>query len=305
MRRFGVALTIVVLACAGIASTALAKTTSLTKISVDGAVGVKPTVLFSKPFAAKTSANRLITPGTGTAVAKNAKVAFDYVVIDGRTGKELETSFGAGPITLPLSSKTAPAGLVKGLVGANIGSRVLIAIAPKEGLTKQARKGVKKGDTLLFVLDVKSVRSPLAKATGEAVTPIDGLPTVVLDAKGTPTVTVPKVPAPTDLVAQVLIKGAGPAVTSGQTITAHYVGVIYGSGKTFDSSWARGTPADFAIGKGQVIPGWDKALVGQTVGSQVLLVIPPADGYGTTGNSQAGISGTDTLVFVVDILDAY
>jgi len=36
----------------------------------------------------------------------------------------------------------------------------------------------------------------------------------------------------------------------------------------------------------------------------VLLVIPPAEGYGTSGNSQAGISGTDTLVFVVDILDA-
>ena len=58
------------------------------------------------------------------------------------------------------------------------------------------------------------------------------------------------------------------------------------------------------IGQGKVIPGWDKGIVGQTVGSQLLLVIPPADGYGTTGNSQAGISGTDTLVFVVDILDA-
>ncbi len=45
--------------------------------------------------------------------------------------------------------------------------------------------------------------------------------------------------------------------------------------------------------------------MGQTIGSQVLLVIPPADGYGTSGNSQAGISGTDTLVFVVDLLDAY
>lgn len=305
MRRLGVALTIVVFVCAGLASSAIAKSTTLAKVSVDGAVGEKPTVLFSKPFSVKKSGNRVITAGTGSAVPANASVAFDYVVINGRTGKELETSFGTGPITLPLASKTAPTGLVKALVGAAIGSRVLVAIAPKEGLTSQARKGVKKGDTLLFVLDVKSVRSPLAKATGEAVTPAPGLPTVVLDAKGTPTVTVPKTAAPTDLVTQVLIKGAGPEVTSGQTITAHYIGVIYGSGKTFDSSWARGAPTDFAIGKGQVIPGWDKALVGQTVGSQVLLVIPPADGYGASGNSQAGIAGTDTLVFVVDILDAY
>jgi peptidylprolyl isomerase len=85
----------------------------------------------------------------------------------------------------------------------------------------------------------------------------------------------------------------------------HYTGVIWGSGKQFDSSWDRRTPADFTIGTGNVIPGWDTGLVGQTVGSQVLLVVPPDQGYGSNGNSQAGIAGTDTLVFVVDILDAY
>ncbi len=63
--------------------------------------------------------------------------------------------------------------------------------------------------------------------------------------------------------------------------------------------------ADFVIGNGQVIAGWDEGLVGQTVGSQVLLVVPPDKGYGTAGNTDAGIKGTDTLVFVVDILDAY
>ena len=104
---------------------------------------------------------------------------------------------------------------------------------------------------------------------------------------------------------QPLIKGDGPVVESGQTVRVHYTGIVYATGKQFDSSWDRGDPADFVIGQGKVIPGWDKGLVGQTVGSQVLLVIPPADGYGTSGNSQAGISGTDTLVFVVDILDAY
>ena len=63
----------------------------------------------------------------------------------------------------------------------------------------------------------------------------------------------------------------------------------------------------FAVGAtpSQLIPGWDKGLVGQHIGSRVLLVIPPADGYGKTGNPQAGIKGTDTLVFVVDVLGAY
>ena len=55
----------------------------------------------------------------------------------------------------------------------------------------------------------------------------------------------------------------------------------------------------------QVIPGWDKGLAGQTVGTRVLLVIPPADGYGKTGSAQAHIKPTDTLVFVVDILGAF
>ena len=58
------------------------------------------------------------------------------------------------------------------------------------------------------------------------------------------------------------------------------------------------------IGAGQVIPGWDKTLVGQKIGSRVLLVVPPKEGYGSKGSSQAGIKGTDTLVFVVDILNA-
>ena len=83
---------------------------------------------------------------------------------------------------------------------------------------------------------------------------------------------------------------------------AQYVGVIAASGKEFDSSWSRSQPASFQIGAGAVIPGWDEGLVGQTEGSRVLMVIPPAKGYGAAGNAGAGISGTDTLIFVVDVL---
>jgi len=48
----------------------------------------------------------------------------------------------------------------------------------------------------------------------------------------------------------------------------------------------------------------DKGLIGQTTGSRVMLSIPPAQGYGSAGASQAGIKGNDTLLFVVDIIDA-
>jgi peptidylprolyl isomerase len=93
-------------------------------------------------------------------------------------------------------------------------------------------------------------------------------------------------------------------VAKGDLLVANYLGQIW-RGKVFDNSYDRRRPAAFPIGLGQVIPGWDETLVGATIGSRVLLSIPPAKGYGSTGNPQAGIKGTDTLVFVVDLLGTY
>ena len=292
---------------AGLASSATAAAAPLASVTVAGGPGAKPTVKFAKPFAVKTTANKVVTAGTGAALTSGQTITFDYVLVDGRTGAQLETSYGGTPGSLVLDQAKTATQLVKSLTGQTIGSRVLVAIAPKDGLTKRLKSSkVKKNDTLLFVIDVKGVRTPLSRATGAAVPPVDGLPTVTLAADGKPTITIPPgVTAPTQLVSQVLIKGTGPVVTAGQTISVHYTGVIWGTGKQFDSSWDRGQPLDVVIGKGNVVAGWDEGLVGQTVGSQVLLVIPPDKGYGSAGQSSAGISGTDTLVFVVDILDAY
>ena len=291
------------------ATVGTAATIPLATVTVSGAPDAKPTVKFPKPFATTASDYRVVTPGTGSLLPKGARITFDFLVIDGRTGAELGSSFGSRPIATVLDAKQSPKGLLKGLVGSSVGSRVLIALSPKEGLAANAKtngaKNVKKDDTLLFVVDVKSLRTPLARATGEAVTPADGLPTVTLRASGKPSIKVPSDAAPTQLVVQPLIKGTGAAVTAGQTVTAHYTAVIWDSGKKFDSTWDRGAPGDITTGAGNVIPGLDAGLVGQTIGSQVLYVIPPDQGYGSTGNSAAGITGTDTLVFVVDILDAY
>ncbi|MGN9774637.1 FKBP-type peptidyl-prolyl cis-trans isomerase [Micromonospora sp. H33] len=103
------------------------------------------------------------------------------------------------------------------------------------------------------------------------------------------------------LVVTPLIKGTGPEVKTGQTITTNYVGVFYADGKEFDSSWKRGEPASFPIGVGQVIPGWDQGLVGVTVGSRVQLDIPAELAYGA--NPPAG-APTGPLRFVVDVLAA-
>ena len=309
MRRSAVLLLVVSCALVGVLGglpTAGAAAAPLSGVTVSADVATKPEVDVDTPFAVEKTGNKVVTAGTGDVLAAGQAISFDYLLVDGRTGKELQTSFGRKPASLALDKKQTATQLVDSLVGETVGSRVLVAIAPKDGLAKRVGiKGVKKTDTLLFVIDVKSARTPLARATGETVTPVAGLPAVAVAADGKPTITVPTgAAAPTQLVSQALIKGAGPAVTAGQTVTVHYTGVIWATGKQFDSSWDRGAPLDTVIGQGQLIAGWDEGLVGQTVGSQVLLVIPPDKGYGTAGQSTAGISGTDTLVFVVDILDA-
>jgi peptidylprolyl isomerase len=288
-----------------LASPAGAATDPLAKVTVSTDTAAKPTVEVDKPFAVKKTTDSTVAAGPGAALASGQTITFDYVLVDGRTGKEIQTSYGMTPASLVLDTAKTNKQLVTALTGETVGSRVLVAIAPKDGLAKKiTAKGVKKTDTLLFVIDVRAVRTPLQRATGEAVAPVDGLPTVTLADDGKPTITVPKTDAPKSLVVQPLIKGTGPVVQAGQTISVNYTGVIWDGGKQFDSSWDRGQPTDFPIGKGSVIAGWDEGLVGQTVGSQVLLVVPPDKGYGANGQPQVGIKGTDTMVFVVDILGA-
>src|SRR5262249_3565239 len=159
-------------------------------------------------------------------------------------------------------------------------------VAPKEGLAQRAPSsvGIKADDTLIFVIDVRS--TPLRRAEGETVTPPADLPKVRLDAPGKPSVTIPDRDPPKELVAQTLVKGRGPAVRAGQSLSVHYRGVLWRNGKTFDMSWDT-VPFEFQLGAGNVVKGWDDGLVGQTVGSQVLLIVPPTEGYGDQGNSNA------------------
>ena len=303
---------VLVLALAGVvaaptASAAPASTSDLTTLTITGDVGQKPTVAVTKPISVTTTKATTLVKGTGEKAVKGSTILLDFVFVNGRTGEELETSYGTASQSIALDKKKTQAVFVDKLVGTHVGDRVVIAIAPKEGFTKSAKKNgaaVKLSDTVLFVADIHSTHTALKRATGAAVAAVDGQPTVKLAANGAPTITVPKTDAPTSLVVQPLITGTGPVVQSGQTVTVHYTGVIWTSGKTFDSSWKRGATFSTPIGQGSVIAGWDEGLVGQTVGSQVLLVIPPDKGYGATGSTDGSIKGTDTLVFVVDILDA-
>jgi peptidylprolyl isomerase len=114
-----------------------------------------------------------------------------------------------------------------------------------------------------------------------------------------PTVTVPSGSAPTELQSADLITGTGPAAASGDNVTVQYVLATYSSGKVIQSSWGS-QPFTFTLGQGQVIPGWDKGVVGMKVGGRRELIIPPSLGYGAQSPGP-GIAANDTLVFVIDL----
>jgi peptidylprolyl isomerase len=275
----------------GSTTTTVVKTTSLDEVKVEGDFGTKPTVTFDPSYVGAEDTFKVVSVGDGPVITADQRVTVNYLGVAGSSATELGGTFGSTPEKFFMSDQSLRPVITQSMIGQTIGSRVMIAVDATAN----------SGEWNIVVFDLVAADTIPKSADGEAVTPDAALPVVTI-VDGVPTIATPTGDAPTTLVVQPLIKGSGPAVTAGQTLTVQYVGMIWGNGTVFDSSWKRGAPVDFAIGAGKLIPGFDEGLVGQTVGSRVLLVIPPDKGYGTTGNSQAGISGTDTLVFVVDIL---
>jgi peptidylprolyl isomerase len=108
-------------------------------------------------------------------------------------------------------------------------------------------------------------------------------------------------PPPRGLEIEDLTVGDGDKAVSGRPVEVHYVGVSWTSGTQFDASWDRGNTFKFALGQGQVIPGWDQGVAGMQVGGRRRLTIPPELAYGSRG--AGGVIGpNETLVFVVDLV---
>jgi FKBP-type peptidyl-prolyl cis-trans isomerase len=311
MRRIAVLLSAPLLAVAPLAVAACGSSGSSTPtVTVSGSFGKSPTITIPNQTAGSNLTVKTLIKGSGPALSKSDAFVGNYAVYiwSGKTHKLAQSTFQTK--TPQLFSGTLLPGLETALQGKTMGSRVLAVIPPKDGYGKTGNSsaGVSATDTLVFVIDMIKEFANNAAATGSQVSNGGGsLPTVTAKSGAAPVIKIPSShKAPSGLVTKTLIKGSGPAVTKGETVVTQYVGSIWRTGKVFDSSWSRGEPFGFTIGAtpSQVITGWDKGLVGQTVGSRVMLIVPPADGYGKTGSSQAGIKGTDVLVFVVDILGA-
>jgi peptidylprolyl isomerase len=279
-----------------------------TSVTATGAFGKAPTVTIPAKAGSGALYTKTLIQGTGPALTSSDSLLGNFVlyVWSGKTHKLLGSTYSDGVPTL-FTGSLLP-GLESALEGQKVGSRVLAVIPPADafGSTGNSQIGVGPKDTVVFVVDMVKTFANTEGVSGTQTSNGGGaLPTVTAGAAGKgPTITIPKTAAPKTLQVKTLVKGTGPAVKKGNYIVVQYTGVNWRTGKVFDSSWSRSEPWATEIGEGQVIKGWDTGLVGQTVGSRVLLVIPPADGYGSTGSSSAGIKGTDTLVFAIDIISA-
>lgn len=258
------------------------------------------------PFAVSDTEVQQLEAGEGEGATAGQEVELRYLVVNGTTGEEILSTFpNEQTVVMELANPSLLPGFQKALTGANPGQSFIVAMPPQDafGAAGNPQLQVAPADTLVFYVEVVEVSTPLTQAEGDPVEPVEGLPTVEADGTSPAVITIPEgAEPPAELVSQVLIKGKGEPVTAGQTIKVHYTGVTWSDGAQFDSSLAEGgSPFTTAIGVGQVIPGWDEALVGQTVGSRVLLVIPPAAAYGAVEGHQLQ---DETLVFVIDILRA-
>jgi FKBP-type peptidyl-prolyl cis-trans isomerase len=167
--------------------------------------------------------------------------------------------------------------------------------------------------TLAACGDDKSASSKASaapSASASSVPPpkiVDGpLPAITAGAKfgEKPTVAKGSGDPSKDLAVKTVIAGSGRTVAENDFIQANYLGQIWSTAKVFDQSYDR-TPLLMQLAQGSIIDGWRYALAGKKAGSRVLMAVPPTWGYGTAGNAQAGIKGTDTLVFVVDVINSF
>ncbi len=274
-------------------------------VTVSGDPGEEPTVEIDAPFDADETSTEVLDEGDGAVLEAGDTALVRYIGLNGQTGDEFENSWSQDePVPFPLTEGSLINGFLDGLVGQSVGSRVAIAITPEDGYGPAGGNpdiSVKKDDSLVFVVDIED--TTLSQAKGEPTALPDDWPQLQTDDQDLPTgFTATKTTAPPsdDVRAEVAIAGDGDEVQQGQQISFKYLVQIYPDGDVLDNSYAAGQAANTVAGAGQP-PCWD-ALVGQTVGSRVVLECPPGTVFGKKGNPQIGVDPNTTLLFAIDIL---
>lgn len=268
---------------------------ALSAVTVSEDLGAEPTVDFTAPLQITSAQAEVVVSGDGDAIKDGDVLIWRDLYVDASTGEVLQSWWQGAPAGgVQVNVDTIGQAAFDVFTTMTVGSRFVMA-GWQQDSTGQAR-------SLLQVADVDRVVSPL-RAEGKTEAVSGDFPEVSLGDNGAPAISGKgQGEPPTTTTREVLITGEGDKTRQGDYLTMQYTGWKWSDGSQFDSSWERGQPFSFVQGQGQVIPGWDENLLDLPVGSQVMLVIPPADAYGE--DPEAHELGGETLIFVVDVLDA-
>lgn len=276
-------------------SSALKNMKKIAGITATGTLGEKPKVSFKAPKTVDNNSYAVLQEGNGATIADGDRLCSQGIAISVKDGSELASTWEKNTpncstvVTSDTSQMTE--NYYKIFKSLKLNSTVAFGVNDSNS----------SGTSYLMVLTLVSKSKDLKKATGEKVAGVPAdLPKVTLAKDGKPSIDMNGYKGSDSLVSQDLIKGKGAVVKDTQSVMAHYTGWLL-DGTQFDSSWDRGQSSAFSLDS--VIKGWKQGLAGHTVGSQVLLVVPPSLGYGN--KDQEKIPANSTLVFVVDILAAY
>ncbi|MFC7430417.1 MULTISPECIES: FKBP-type peptidyl-prolyl cis-trans isomerase [unclassified Agrococcus] len=260
-------------------------------------------VPFDTPLASdETQAS--ISGATDDPAAPGDVVVADYTLYDGTTGEVLESTDqtllraladdsgdemrpASAQLTLRTGGETV---LSQGLECATADSTVAL-VAPFADLFGEsvAQSGIDPASTAVLLLDVEDTFA--GRAEGFPQPAVGGIPAIAIAPDGTPGLTFPSTAAPTELTVATTIQGDGAEVGESDEVVVQYTLAEWGADEVTETTWGS-APARFTLD--ELIPGFQQAVTGQDVGSQVVAVVPPELGY------QDG----RTLVFVIDILDA-
>lgn len=272
-------------------------------VDAPGSLGADPRASFPTPLVSTDVEVAELERGDDTAIRLTDAVEISISIYDGTSGEPLSTQGGELVGVELRSFIDGQFPLTQALTCASPGSR-LVVTGTAEQLFGPEALGLDPATTLVTVNDVTAAYAGQADGADQFVT--GGFPSVVFTPTGQPGFTFPDGGAPEQLSIAALRQGSGDEVAEGDEIAANVTAIVWDGTATFASSFENRAPGlllvqDLAADGTGVVPGLATALIGQQVGSRLLVVVPPADGY-PAGSAPAEVGPDDTMVFVIDIL---
>lgn len=252
--------------------------------------------VFPQPLTVAEPVARVDTPGTGDVIEAGHWVTVSYATVSGEDGSAVERTSRSPMSLVSLAGPSLSPTVRDALVGQRAGVRIVAAEPEPPGFR-----------SLVTLLEVHDTFPMLERATGTPAEPVPGLPTVTLLDDGEPLIS--EIPvgsaSPTQVVVAPVVVGDGPVVGVGPWTTVRYSSWSWDHNVAYLSNWRDPVPATLWIHDYGEVTHWEEALVGQTVGSQVMVIVPEGLGYpADPGGAMAGDVDAETaaVVFVVDIL---